>query len=57
MNLKKLKDIVETLKAEKGVDRVLAINHVSSNCTEAVCVKGGDTITYRIYNNGMITEK
>lgn len=57
MNLKKMKDIVEKLKAEEGVDRVLAINNVSSNCNEAVCVKGGDTITYRVNDNGIITEK
>jgi hypothetical protein len=44
------------LKDEYGVSMI--VNYaVTSNFVDVVCQKGNDTITYRVYDNGVVTER
>lgn len=50
------KEKAKKIAMENGMDRVLDIYKDRDYC-EVTGKMGGDTVTYRIYNNGMICER
>lgn len=50
------KEKAKKIARENGMDRVLDIYKDRDYC-EVIGKMGGDTVTYRIYNNGMICER